>query len=153
MALQHERLSQLRNQLIPYAREAEHSSQWRAVSVARANGHAMGDELPTVKQVKQRLSVEWPELNRVDDPERLQRVLDWELRRGLTTDAKIMRMRRPDLSEEECQAEVMENLAAQSEVNHLKASRELDPASEMQDPNEATGSMGGRPPNETEEND
>ena len=59
-------------------------------------------------------------------------------------------MSHPELTLPECRERVLANLEMQSEFNEFKASRELDPAAEMLDRNEATGAMRGNPEPEPE---
>lgn len=147
MELKHERLSQLRNEQIPFAREAELSSQYKLAEVVRAAGHKLARGLPTRKQMAQDLTIEFPELNRVEDPSKLKLLTDWELQRGQTTDVQLYQRRHPHLTLAECEDAVRANLGAQGELNELKATRRLDPAAPMEDDNQATGRIGGQAPN------
>jgi len=115
-----------------------------AVSVARAAGHSLTALLPTVEDMARSFEVDFPPLNRVDDPIRLQQHEEWRLKRGLTNDAEILRRSRPELSLEEAREEILVNLEIQSEFNGLKASRRMDPAAEMQSEPEETGKEGGQ---------
>lgn len=148
MNLGSERLAQIRDGQIPYASEAEHSSQLRAIAVCEAGGHP-NKKLPSLKDVADRFRLEWPDINKVENPSEQQSAYDWQLHRGLTTDVKIYQMNNPDLSEEEAEAEIIENLATQARLNDLKAKRMLDPASQVIEPDlqllqdaEVTGAMG-----------
>lgn len=143
--LQHDQKTKLRNDQIPHALKAEHHSQCNLLAVARANGMPEADALPDIPEFAERLEIEFPELTRVEDPKTRQVELDWELKRGLTTDAHIYQMSHTELTLPECRDRVLANLEMQSEFNEFKASRELDPAAEMLDDNEATGATRGNP--------
>ena len=151
--LQHDQKTKLRNDQIPHALRAEQHSQYNLLAIARANGMPQAEALPELGEFQERLDIEFPELTRVEDPQTRQIELDWELRRGLTTDAHIYQMSHPQLTLEESKERVLANLELQAEFNELKAKRELDPAAEMLDQNEASGGERGNPEPEQEQED
>lgn len=152
--LQHDRKVKLRNDQIPFAIESEERGQYNLAAVAKRAGIPGAEKLPDLSEFAERFQVEFPELARVEDPAARQAELDWKLSRGMTTDAHIYQMEHPELTLDECHAAVMENLERQAETNEFKASRNVDPAAEMQDENQITGAMRGDPePDEDDEDD
>lgn len=146
LEIQHERLSQLRNEQVPFARHAELSSQYRVAETARVNKHPLAKGLPSKKQMWEGIEIEFPELNRIEDPSNLKIFTEFELNRGQTNDALLYQRRHPELTEEECAERVRDNLEKQAEFNEMKASRNLDPSAPMEDDNQRTGRVGGQAP-------
>lgn len=142
LAIQHDRLSALRNAQIPFARRLEYASQIRAVAVARAMNHPDADSLPTVEEVSQKLELDFPELARVEDPAKLAQTYDWKLSRGLTTWPKIYQLHNPHLTLEECTEAVRENLEAQAEFYDLVARRNMSPGAGVESLPQAQGREG-----------
>jgi hypothetical protein len=152
LSLQHDQLTQLRNKQIRFAHEAETRSQYNLAALCKAAGHPLADALPDLETFAASLEIEFTDLTRIEDPATKQAELDWKLKRGMTTDAHVYQEAHPDLTLEEAKAEVLANLETQAEFNELKANRNMDPAAEMLDGNEATGGMRSDPEPEEDEN-
>lgn len=149
LAIQHERLAQLRNEQIPHMREAEARSQYVAAAVAARAG--MTDLEP--EEVADRFAVEFPELNRIDEPDRLHAWWDWQIGRGQKTEIDIRQSTHPEETDEESKAAVMANLEAQADLNEFKASRRLNTDQRMESEPEATGAMRSDPQPEESDTD
>ena len=124
-------------------------SQYNVCALAKANG--LGDALPELSVIAETLEIEFSDLARIEDPASKQAELDWKLKRGHTTDAHIYCETHPGCTLEEAKEAVLANLETQAEFNELKANRNLDPAAEMLDGNEATGGMRSDPEPDPEE--
>lgn len=145
LTLTHEKKAQVRNEQIPFARLSEHSSQWRAVAAVRASSdHPLRNKVPTVDEMRTRLSIEFPELNRVDDPIKLQQLNDWRLSRGQTTLGKIYNNTHPDLSEAESDAAVLSNIRKQGLFHDEMAKRQNSPGAPIESDSQASGRVGGQ---------
>lgn len=145
LTIQHEKLSALRNAQKPFAIDNEHSSQWKIVALCKEAGAEGAESLPDPDKVREGFGLVIPELNRVDEPEKLQKQIEFELGRGFTTDALEYQKRNPHLTRDESKDEVMANLEEQADFNELKTKRNTAGNDEMLDENQQNGQMGGRP--------
>jgi len=143
LAMQHERLSEGRNRQKPFARVIEKGSSWRATAVAKNMGHHNASAMAEPKEVFDKFVLGIPELNRVEEPKAFIELKNWELQRGLTTDAAIMQSRDPDLTIDEAQAEVLVNLNRQAETNEIKSRSNMSGNDPMETAAQANGREGG----------
>lgn len=143
--LQHEKLTKLRRAQLAFAERYERKSTYNYIAFARRMGLRSVEGLPELSELDESLLIEFPPLTRSEDPKTFREEADWQLSRGHTTDAELYQLRNPHLTLEECEEELMAKLKVQSKFNEFKASRELNPAAEMQDDNQRNGAMRGDP--------
>ncbi len=141
MAIQHEQLSALRNAQKPFLRNAERESAWKLVAAVKAAEDYDDAGLPDPEDVRDRFILVIPELNRVDDPEKLRAHLDWERSRGYRTDLDDVLMMHPDLSAKQGMDFLAAKLEMQAAINDFKASR--NQGGKVTTAAEANGKMGG----------
>lgn len=144
MEIEQQRLSDHRNGLVPYAVDAERMLQY-LFAFAAHRAEVKIDNLPEPKRVWNELEVEFPPLLvSISDADRWVKLKEFELARGLTTDAKIYQELHPERTPEECEAAVNAHLDVQAKFNDKKAKRNNDPAAPMEDENQRNGRIGGQ---------
>lgn len=152
LSLQHDQLTQVRNKQIRYAHDAEVRSQYNLYAVAKQANHPAAENLPSdPADFAERLSIEFTDLVRVEDPATVQMQQDNELKRGQTTLAHLYMEKHPELTLEEADAAVMENLERNSKYFDMMAKREMNPAQEHKSESEETGGQRSDPEPEPEE--
>lgn len=151
--LQHDRQQALRKTQIPFAHEAEMRSTYNLIAVAKGTGVAAWDALPDLESVAATLEITFTEIARIEDPDARQREVNWMLSRGHTNDVVEYMKAHAGMTFEEAKEAVLFNLETQAELNELKASRQNDPAAEMQDENQINGAQRGDPGTKQEEED
>ena len=144
----HGELTEIRNSQIPFARDFEHDLWAKSTSMAIRMGHPMAKDLPDHDEVKNNLSIEFAKLSRVfTDPKDEQEYLDWRLKRGLDNYGTLGQRDWTELTEEQAQARVMDNIQKQIPVIEQVTKRDMttNPSQQtpgLQTPAEAFGSMG-----------
>lgn len=153
LSLQHDQLTQLRNKQIRFALEGEIRSQYNLYAVAREAGHSLAEDLPAdPADFAERLSIEFSDLVRVEDPQTTKLQQDNDLQRGLITLADLYMAKHPDVTKEEADAAVMANLEQNAKYFDLMARRNMDPQQRHLDPGEETGGQRSDPePDDDEE--
>ncbi len=73
-------------------------------------------DLPQTEDVLASYAVEYPELDRTDDPLRKQQIEDWNLKRGLISHIDLAHRQRPELTRAQAKDWLFENIDEQAEV-------------------------------------
>lgn len=156
LQLRREKLAHVHMQQVPHMVRGE-ADLWPAVvAVAKSAGHRHAAALPPPDEIREMLTVEFPEPEVVTDPKARLELDAEKLRLGLTSPVKIMQRHHPSLTLEECKALQREHLTEYAELLDFIASRNLpsNPGRATQTLAEAQGSVGGqtRVANQQEEN-
>ena len=153
LSLQHDQLTQLRNKQIRFAHEGEIRSQYNLYAVAKKADHPLAEGLPSdPADFAERLTVEFSDLVRVEDPQTTKLQQDNDLQRGLITLSDLYMAKHAGATKEEAKAAVIENLKENAEYFDLMARRNMDPKQRHLDPSEETGGQRSDPePDEDEE--
>ena len=149
ISLIHAKLAEVRNPQLPFLRECEWLSAWKAVEVARAFQHPQAARLPSAEAVRDGFTIRFPELARVDDPKEAREQFDWDVSRGQKSWLDKVLERQPDLSRGEAAVQLFDVLEEQSLINDLVTSRDMarrmdQPVPGVQTAAEANGAMGPR---------
>ncbi|WP_434424600.1 hypothetical protein [Nannocystis pusilla] len=144
ISIKKERLGHLRAAQIPYLDRGEHELWPAAVAVARVAGHPLGRRLPPPDEVKEMLDVQWPRLRVIDDPLAREALYKEQLKRGGVSPIDMLQEDRPDLTREECQELLRQNLADYAALAEELTSRNLvlDLSNGVIASSEAFGRMG-----------
>jgi len=152
LSLQHDQITQIRNRQIRYAHDAEISSQYNLYAVAKEAKHPAAEAMPQDSaDFDERLDIKFTDLVRVEDPTTVQLQQDNALKRGQTTLAHMYMETHQELTLDEADAAVMENLERNAKFFDMMAKREMNPKQEHLDPNEETGGLRADPEPEPEE--
>jgi hypothetical protein len=158
LEIEHDALSTVRNDQIPYARSFEHELAWKSTAVMRHMGYKGRGDLPSVEEVKQGFRTEWPELNRVDDPLRLAQLSDWEIKTSQITYVDLVRKRHPTMTRKQAKKLLMDNISEQAEINDFLATRNAPKGTILSDDGvksaaQVNGAIGGATTNEGSNDD
>jgi hypothetical protein len=122
--ISHDQQTILRNDQIPFMEEAEFDNAWKTVAVMRGMGHPQGPLL-SVKDVKEKFRVEFPELGAVGSTAEQNRNTDWERQHLLISDIDLVQRRHPELTRSEAKKWLEDRAEEQAAINDFKASRNL----------------------------
>lgn len=144
ISIKKERLGHLRAAQIPFLDRGEHELWPAAVAIARVAGHPLGRRLPPPDEVREMLDVQWPRLRVIDDPLARETLYKEQLKRGGVSPIDMLQEDRPDLTREECQELMRQNLADYAALAEELTSRNLvlDLSNGVIASSEAFGRMG-----------
>lgn len=144
----HERLTEVRNEQLPFARAFETELAWKTVALARSLDWDRAEALPQVQLVKEKFQVEFPKLSRTyANPMSEVEHMEALMRHGVISNVDFMRKYYPYLSDEEIKKKLMDNIAQMADTNDFLASRNMSLDADTQramSASQINGSMGGR---------
>jgi hypothetical protein len=115
VATSHEGLTEIRNEQIPFVRTFEHGLIVKTIGVMRALNHPLAELMPSDEQVRDGYRVEFPRLARTfADPLQEKDFVDWELSRGLTNHRELLRVKYPNLDDEQLDELLLSNIEIQA---------------------------------------
>jgi hypothetical protein len=121
-----ESLTEIRNAQIPFARDFEHGLWWKSVAMARQMRHPLAEKLPTVDEVKEGFTVQFPKLARTfADPRVEAEYLEFGLRHGMFSYADLLKRENPTLTDEQAQDRVLATIEKQLPVIEAITKRDL----------------------------
>ena len=119
-------LTEIRNAQIPFARDFEHELWWKSVAMARQMRHPLAEKLPTVDEVKEGFTVQFPKLARsFADPRVESEYLQFGLRHGMFSYADLLKRENPTLTDEQAQERVLATIEKQLPVIEAITKRDL----------------------------
>lgn len=135
VSIAHDRLNELRNEQTPFCRRWDHGFAAKASAMARRFRIRGWLELPSTDAVMESYAVEYPELDRTDDPLRKQQIEDWNLKRGLISHIDLAHRQRPELTRAQAKDWLFENIDEQAEViaRLTKRDQSLEPTDDAPD--------------------
>ena len=161
MSVTHHGLTEIRNEQVPFCRRFEGDLWPKAVAMLRAKRHPLAASLPTVDEVRDGFLLNIPQLSRVfADPQQERDHKDWKIKKGMTSQLRLLGEEHPTLTDEQLIVLQSEILEEQKEFNDEVTKRNLNMSGDgtIQTAAEAFGATGpmirdGNGPPETGDNE
>lgn len=151
----HEALAAVRNEHVAWLTEAEERLWYRAALVMRGMGHPLRDTL-SADVVHDSFRLVFPPLAFAEHPRAKLEIAEKEIELGILSTARAyMRMHPQCKSLEEAQAAVEAVAIEEGKLNDFYVARNIsrDPKQRLVNLAQIQGAMGGRPPNEDDNDD
>lgn len=146
LSVSHDRLTHLRADQLPFYRRSERELAVKTALVMQDSNHPLRFQVDP-ESILENFRTEFPELNRVGDPQQVQATEEFELSHFLADEVDLMMRRHPEMNRVQAQRALLDNLETRAAFAKELAERNLvlDVRKGMLSTPEVFGAMGGRP--------
>ena len=145
ITIKKEKLGGLRTGQIPYLNRGEKQLWGSSVALLRAANHPLGSSLPPPDEIEEMLELQWPRLRVVDNPTEREQLYQMQIKRGGVSPIDMLQEDYPNLTREECEKKMYDNIDDWAKVATILAERNLsvDMEKGIMTSAEVNGKLGG----------
>jgi hypothetical protein len=119
-------LSHIRSEHIGFFDPSERRLSVKTSAVVRASGiPALMEHIPPPDEMFEQHTIEYPDLDTIDDPKARREQDEWELKNGMVSRVDLVQRKWTHLGRPECMDLITRNVEEETKVNELLAKRNL----------------------------